>query len=84
MFVWKKFSVYLRFLCYLLVLEQIIFEGVYALHPDIRGALDLWIAVVSNSMLQLNFARSCFWSSFLMSNDACYCLSNRLEVFIHT
>ncbi|KAI4381472.1 hypothetical protein MLD38_007541 [Melastoma candidum] len=24
----------------------IIFEGVYALHPDIRGALDLWIAVV--------------------------------------
>jgi len=26
--------------------DQIIFEGVYALHPDIRMSLDLWIAVV--------------------------------------
>lgn len=25
---------------------QVIFEGVYALHPDIRKSLDLWIAVV--------------------------------------
>lgn len=29
--------------------DQIIFEGVYALHPDIRISLDLWIAVVSMS-----------------------------------
>ena len=25
---------------------QVIFEGVYALHPDIRESIDLWIAVV--------------------------------------
>jgi hypothetical protein len=29
--------------------DQIIFEGVYALHPDIRISLDLWIAVVRMS-----------------------------------
>lgn len=29
------------------IYKQIIFEGVYALHPDIRKSLDLWIAVVS-------------------------------------
>ena len=26
--------------------DQVIFEGVYALHPEIRKSLDLWIAVV--------------------------------------
>ncbi|XP_073100418.1 uncharacterized protein [Elaeis guineensis] len=28
------------------LLSKVIFEGVYALHPDIRKSLDLWIAVV--------------------------------------
>lgn len=26
--------------------DQVIFEGVYALHPEIRKSIDLWIAVV--------------------------------------
>lgn len=29
-----------------LIVFQIIFEGVYALHPEIRPSLDLWVAVV--------------------------------------
>ncbi|RRT65926.1 hypothetical protein BHE74_00036830 [Ensete ventricosum] len=28
------------------LLSKVIFEGVYALHPDIRNSLDIWIAVV--------------------------------------
>jgi hypothetical protein len=31
---------------YFFSFEQIIFEGVYALHPSIRKSLDFWIAVV--------------------------------------
>jgi hypothetical protein len=38
---------------------QVIFEGVYTLHPAIRKSLDLWIAVVS-SVLQILY--KC-WSS---------------------
>lgn len=41
--------------------DQIIFEGVYALHPDIRKSLDLWIAVVRMSFLPLN-ALSSFYN----------------------
>lgn len=38
---------------WVLSIWQIIFEGVYALHPDIREALDLWIAVVRMNSLYL-------------------------------
>lgn len=34
--------------CYIFWFYQVILEGVYALHPDIRKSLDLWIAVVSS------------------------------------
>ncbi|KAG4906307.1 hypothetical protein JHK84_054818 [Glycine max] len=33
-----------------ITIDLIIFEGVYALHPDIRISLDLWIAVVRMSL----------------------------------
>lgn len=36
-----------------LLCQQIIFEGVYALHPDIRKSLDLWVAVVSIPLLPI-------------------------------
>jgi len=68
--------------------DQIIFEGVFALHPDIRISLDLWIAVV-RMILHL-------WRPFSVSfiYFFCYCgakkasyfdflIWNRLEVFIH-
>jgi hypothetical protein len=37
----------------------VILEGVYALHPDIRPCLDLWIAVVqlSHSLLPSSSAK---------------------------
>lgn len=40
--------------------DQIIFEGVYALHPDIRASLDLWIAVVRMSLHPSLKALFCF------------------------
>lgn len=33
----------------------VIIEGVYALHPDIRKSLDLWVAVVRLSILHFFF-----------------------------
>lgn len=42
----RKYLGTLRLIHLICSIWQIIFEGVYALHPDIREALDLWIAVV--------------------------------------
>lgn len=61
---------------------QVIFEGVYALHPDIRKSLDLWIAVVRmlvdkvDEALFINFGLSTCLSlrvnvSFVWIN--CFC-----------
>ncbi|XP_022157412.1 uncharacterized protein LOC111024113 isoform X6 [Momordica charantia] len=50
----------------------IIFEGVYALHPDIRKSLDLWIAVVGgvHSHLISRVQRDkCKAGSFMSQND---------------
>jgi hypothetical protein len=33
-------------------MEQVILEGVYALHPNIRPFLNLWVAVVMTSFAQ--------------------------------
>lgn len=72
-------------LIFLFPLEQIIFEGIYALHPDIRRALDLWIAVVRTGLyflcnpsdlhFFLNLEHQCL--------NASQHFSNRLEAFIH-
>ncbi|XP_038892482.1 uridine-cytidine kinase C isoform X4 [Benincasa hispida] len=52
--------------------SQIIFEGVYALHPDIRKSLDLWIAVVGgvHSHLISRVQRDkCKAGCFMSQND---------------
>jgi len=65
--------------------DQIIFEGVFALHPDIRISLDLWIAVVRMSPRWRPFSVS-FIFYYCGAKKASYfdfLIWNRLEVFIH-
>jgi hypothetical protein len=61
---------------------QVIFEGVYTLHPAIRKLLDFWIAVVSflfpNSSEHC-FLQSCFITTYLKINI----LRSRLVEFTH-
>lgn len=49
----------------------VIFEGVYALHPDIRKSLDLWIAVVGgvHSHLIARVQRDKKWVGLSVSQD---------------